>query len=136
MNKILEEEVEKYRKEHGDVDNSLVHKNMEGRVADLLKEHALDTKKTLIPNIVGIISSSEKLNIIVSELSEKICNLERIDVNSFQERLKEAIISNRDNYTQKDVDLDSLTRSILLTTIEQEVSAGIRILSLMIKQSQ
>ncbi len=89
-------------------------------------------KENILMSIVASVELGEKLR----DLSSKIKNLEKVDLDFFAEQVSKIVRENKDNYLSKNIDIKSIISELLKSTIETEIISMMRSLSLDVQRAR
>jgi len=87
-------------------------------------------------NILMSIVPTKELGEKLTELSQKIKNLEKVDLENFTEDLLKIIENNKENFIATGLDTREIIRNLLASTIETQVVSMVRSLYMDVKRAQ
>ncbi len=90
------------------------------------------SQENILMSVIPTAELGEKLD----ELSEKLRNLEVIDLEYFTEEISKIIEDNKENFLTPGLDVQEVVKSLLTSTMEAEVVNMVRSLSVDIKRAQ
>ncbi|HOE15168.1 MAG TPA: hypothetical protein PLH82_00440 [Candidatus Paceibacterota bacterium] len=90
------------------------------------------SQENILMSVVPTLELGEKL----SELEQKIKNLEKVDLKYFTEEISKIIENDKENFLVSGLDVREVVRNLLATTLETEVVNMIRSLSMDVKRAQ
>ena len=97
-----------------------------------LSQMLLSHKKNILMSVVPTAELGKKL----SELSQKIRNLEAVDLENFTEEISKIIEDNKENFLASGLDVREVIGNLLASTMETEVVNMVRSLSMGAKRAQ
>ncbi|MBI2635323.1 MAG: hypothetical protein HYW79_02150 [Parcubacteria group bacterium] len=90
------------------------------------------SQENILMSVVPTVELGEKLG----ELSQKIRNLEAVDLENFTEKISKIIENNKENFLASDLDIREVVKNLLASTMEAEVINMVRSLSGDVKRAQ
>lgn len=131
-----------------DLMNAIENFDIEKQIEILKKAEELESQRTekrkfseldaiiLQENILMSIVPTTELGDKLNELSQKIKDLERVDLKNFTEELSKIIENNKENFLSSNLDVREVVGNLLASTIETEVISMVRSLSMDVKRVQ
>ncbi len=111
--------------------------------AEELEKQRIEKRKEAEPNVaisqenilMSVVPTAE-LGIKLGELSQKIRNLEAVDLENFTDEISKVIEDNKENFLASGLDVREVVGNLLASTMETEVVNMVRSLSMDVKRAQ